>query len=292
MSGSDPVVHTEHTGPPIFADSGSNSGIALFVVLSFAWTWGFGFVASQISTGSPALGAFLMIVAGFGPSLAGVAVVAVSTGRSGVHHWIGRCVNGRVGWGWYVIAFLVSPVVMVIALALNGLMGGSLPAFPAASQIPLAIANFGLVLVIGGPLGEEFGWRGYLMPTLTARMSWRAASLGVGVVWGLWHLPLFFMDGTAQAQMSIAIFLINIIAGSVLFGWLFERTARSVFPALVMHTSLNAFAGILGIVPKATTELPYILVTGLLVLIAAVLLILPDRTQSHGQARGRSQPPC
>lgn len=233
-----------------------------------------------------------MIAAGFGPSLAGLAVVAVSTGKSGLRRWIGHCLNWRVAWGWYVLAFLVSPAEMVFALALNVLLGEALPAFPAATQIPLVIANLGLVLVIGGPMGEEFGWRGYLMPMLTARMNWRAASLGVGVVWGLWHLPLFFMDGTAQAYMPIANFLINMIAGSVLFGWLFERTGRSVLPALVLHTSLNGFAGILGIVPNAATALPYMLVTGLLVLIAAVLLVLPDRTQVRGQARSQSQPPC
>lgn len=219
-------------------------------------------------------------------------MVAVATGQSGLRRWMGRCLNWRVGWGWYVLAFLAPPVFIVFALALNVLLGEALPAFPAASQIPLVIANFGLVLMIGGPLGEEFGWRGYLMPMLTARMSWRAASLGVGVVWGLWHLPLFFMDGTPQADMPIAIFLINIIAGSVLFGWLFERTGRSVLPALVLHTSLNGFAGILGVVPKTPTVLPYMLVTGLLVLVAAVLLILPDRAPVIGLARGRSQPPC
>ena len=292
MSGSGAAVHTRKVGSTVVADTGSNSGIVLFVVLSFAWSWGFGFVASQISTDTPKLGVALMIVAGFGPSLAGVALVATSIGRSGLRRWIGRCFNWRVGWGWYVLAFLVSPVVMVFALALSVLLGEALPAFPAASQIPLVIANFGLVLVIGGPLGEEFGWRGYLMPTLTARMNWRASSLGVGVVWGLWHLPLFFIEGTTQAYMPIAIFLINIIAGSVLFGWLFERTGGSVLPALMLHTSLNGFAGILGIVPTAATVLPYMLVTGLLVLIAAVLIILPDRTFVLGLARMRSGPPC
>jgi hypothetical protein len=78
------MAFTEHTGSSGVADIGSNRGIVLFVVLSFAWSWGFGFVASRTSTGSPALGAILMIAAGFGPSLAGLAVIAVSTRRSGL----------------------------------------------------------------------------------------------------------------------------------------------------------------------------------------------------------------
>jgi len=108
-------------------------------------------------------------------------------------------------------------------------------------------------------------------------MNWRAASIVVGVVWGLWHLPLFFLAGTAQSQIQMPLFLLNILAGSVLFGWLAERTRGSVLPALVLHTSLNAWAGILGIVPTAATQRPFALVTGLLVLVAAGLLLTPDR---------------
>ncbi len=263
-------------GSPRSAEATLTHGIVLFVALAVAWSWGFGFVAYKIKADWPLPSATLMILAGFGPSLAGLAVVALSTGSAGRRTWMSRCLNWRVGSGWCFLAFLAPPAVMVCALVLHVALGGSLPAFPAVSQIPLVIANFGLVLLVGGPLGEEFGWRGYLMPALTARMNWRAASLLVGVVWGLWHLPLFFMAGTAQALMPIPVFLLNILAGSVLFGWLFERTQRSIFPVLLLHTSLNAFAGVLGIVPTAATAQPYMLVTGLLILIAAVLLILPD----------------
>ncbi len=250
--------------------------IALFVALAFGWSWGLGFVASGMKATAPMPSAALMMVAGFGPSLAAGAVAVLSSGSAGLRAWMLRCLEWRVGSGWFLLAFLAPPALMVCGLALHSALGGPLPALPDASQIPLVIANFGLVLLIGGPLGEEFGWRGYLMPSLTARTNWRAASLVIGVVWGLWHLPLFFMAGTAQALMPIPVFLLNILAGSVLFGWMFERTQRSVLPVLVLHTSLNASAGVLGIVPTAMTAQPYMLVTALLVFIAAVLLILPD----------------
>ena len=250
--------------------------IALFVALAFGWSWGLGFVASGMKATAPMPSAALMMVAGFGPSLAAGAVAVLSSGSAGLRAWMLRCLEWRVGSGWYLLAFLAPPASMACGLAFHAALGGPLPALPDASQIPLVIANFGLVLLIGGPLGEEFGWRGYLMPSLTARTNWRAASLVIGVVWGLWHLPLFFMAGTAQALMPIPVFLLNILAGSVLFGWMFERTQRSVLPVLVLHTSLNASAGVLGIVPTAMTAQPYMLVTALLVFIAAVLLILPD----------------
>lgn len=288
MSGHNTLSYVGPIGSPRSPEGASNHAIVFFVALAFAWSWGLGFVASSLKASSPTLSAALMMIAGFGPSLAGVAVIALSTGSAGLRTWIARCLKWRVGSGWYVLAFLAPPAVMVCALALHAALGGALPAFFAASQIPLIIANFGLVLLMGGPLGEEFGWRGYLVSALTSRMNWRAASLAVGVVWGVWHLPLFFLAGTAQALMPIPVFLLNILAGSVLFGWLFERTGRSVLPALVLHTSLNAFAGVLGIVPTPASAQPYILVTALLLLIAAVLLILPGKITGSGTRDART----
>ena len=254
--------------------------IICFVGLAVLWAWALGFAASQVKDSAPILNIILMIAAGFAPSLAAIVIVACFGGRAGLRAWFTRCLNWRVKWYVFVLAFFVPPIVMALALALHVTLGGAVPSFPAASQIPLAVANFGLVLLIGGPLGEEFGWRGYLTRALRKWMNWRVVSLIIGIIWGLWHLPLFFMAGTAQAHMPIPIFMLNILAGSVLFGWLFERSKGSVLPALVAHMSLNTWAGLLGIVPTAISGGTYAIVTGLLVLIALALLVLPDRNQT------------
>lgn len=77
--------------------------------------------------------------------------------------------------------------------------------------------------------------------------------------------------------MPIPVFMLNILAGSVLFGWLFVRTGGSILPAVILHMSLNTWAGILIIVPTATTGQPFAIVTGLLVLVAISLLLAPGR---------------
>lgn len=269
----------------------SATAIVSFFVLAFAWSWGIGFAASQIKTQSVALSEGLLMLSGFGPSVAALVVVVRVSGGAGLRQWLARCLKPRVGWRWFVLAFLAPLAVMVCALAMHAATGGTVETPPAARHIPLAIVNFALVLLIGGPLGEEFGWRGYAMPALAARMSWRAASLIIGVVWGLWHLPLFFMAGTAQSQMSIPVFLLNILAGSVLFGWLWQRTQGSVLPALVLHTSLNAWAGMLIIVPTAATARPYLLVTGLLMVIALVLLFRGDAESASHRRCPAPEPP-
>ncbi len=151
----------------------------------------------------------------------------------------------------------------------------------------MAILNFGLVLVVGGPLGEEFGWRGDALPALVARLDWRTASLIIGAVWGAWHLPLIYLASSSQSHIPIAIFMLNILAGSVEFAWIFERTQQSVLTALVLRTSLNAWTAIIGVVPPAATGRPFALTTGLMVLIASALPLAnrPHRDPECTRAR-------
>lgn len=258
----------------------STTAILGFVVLAFVWSWALGFAGMRVKGEFPVLSMVLMIAAGFGPSLAGFAVVAVSSNGHGLRDWFARCLNWRVDWRWFALAFVFPPAIMLLAVSIHAFLGGSFPATIAADKIPLLILNFALVLAIGGPLGEEFGWRGFAMPALRARMGWRAASLIIGLIWGAWHLPLFFVAGTAQSQMPILVFMLNILAGSVVFGWLCERTQGSVLPALVLHTSLNAWAGILILVPTVETGRPYALVTALLVIVALALILTAGGTSA------------
>ena len=256
------------------------AAIVVFFALAFAWSWIIGYATVQAKWAFPSLSVVLAMTAGFGPSLAALVVVLTFSGSNGLYDWLAHCLNWRVGWSWFAFAFLIPPVIMLITLALHIMLGGDVPAPMAAKHIPLAIANFALVFLVGGPLGEEFGWRGYAMSALTAKVNWRVASFIIGITWGLWHLPLFFIVGTAQSSMPIPLFILNIVAGSILFGWLFERTQGSVLPALVLHTSLNSWAGILMIIPAAETGRPYAVVTGLLLVIAFVLLLAPNQKYS------------
>jgi uncharacterized protein len=262
--------------------------ITSFFALTFAWSWLLGFVAIYAKPYAPFFSAVLLIVSGFGPSITALVTVIFFSGPKGLVDWLKYAFNWRVGWQWYSLAFFMPPLVMFLAQAMHWTLGGTIPTSPAVGHIPLAIANFGLVFLIGGPLGEEFGWRSYAVPALGSKVGWRKASLMIGVIWGLWHLPWFFTAGTAQFQMSLAMFMLNIVAGSVLFSWLFLRSAGSVIPALVAHTSLNAFAGILSIIPTAETARPYALVTGILVTIAFWLLLRPAAQQASSSREGQT----
>jgi membrane protease YdiL (CAAX protease family) len=86
------------------------------------------------------------------------------------------------------------------------------------------MANFPLVFLVGGPLGEEFGWCGYALPVMQKHINWRTAGLVLGVIWAFWHLPLFFIVDTAQSHLPGWLFFVSTVASSVMFAWLFNRS--------------------------------------------------------------------
>jgi uncharacterized protein len=178
------IRHTERDKSEFFLQARARSIPAFFafIALTFGWSWGIGIFATSIGTKAPVLSAALMMVAGYGPSLAGLVVVVAFNRGKGLRDWLTRCLNWRVDWRWYALAFGLPPVVMVIALAIHGLLGGSMPPPMPSNHIPLAILNFGLVFLVGGPLGEELGWRGYVLPALHAHLNWRWASVVLGIV--------------------------------------------------------------------------------------------------------------
>jgi membrane protease YdiL (CAAX protease family) len=176
--------------------------LVAFFVLAYALTWPvIPLVALSPLLGLPAL---------FGPALAAVIIAAVVDGKPGLKILLGRMVRWRVGVGWYAIA-LGLPVVLTLATAGVHLLLGAPTALRFGTLSVLEPIIFVLVV------GEELGWRGYAIPKLLARESALAASLILGVLWGVWHLPTFFVPGAPQYGLPIPAFVILTMAYSILF---------------------------------------------------------------------------
>lgn len=99
-----------------------------------------------------------------------------------------------------------------------------------------------IILFVGGPV-EEFGWRGFLLPELRGRYSVLMSILVIGVVHGIWHLPLHFLNGTVQSAIPIHEFIIITIAMTVLYGFVFEYT-KSIIPMIMLHWFANVSSAI------------------------------------------------
>lgn len=246
-----------------------------FCAMAFAWSWTCWSLSAALTPTSSWLAHVIMFAGGFGPSAAAVVVVWSTRGRSGLRAWLSRCTHWKVGWGWMALAFLAPLVVVSFAAGLHLALGGTIAPSPATGHIPLAMINLFGVLLVGGPLGEEFGWRGFALPQLQTRMGWRSASLVLGLVWGMWHLPLFFIADTLQAHMTLVLFLLSTVAMSVIFAWLALHTRGSVAAALVLHTAINFWPAIVPVLPMPQEYRPYMLVVLIQVLLAAGLMLWP-----------------
>ena len=267
--------------PDVKVASHGDRALLTFAMLAFGWSWGLLWVGATLTLHPAWLGTVIIIASAFGPSLAGVTTVALFDGLAGLKRWLKRCLFWRVGWGWYGIAAFVPLGMMVLALALHAALGGAVPTSPAAGNLWLSVLIFGQILMLGGPVGEEFGWRGYALPSLTQRIGWRWASLMVGGVWALWHLPLFFIPGMAQANMPIALFMASSVALSVIFARLSVNTRFSVLPAIVLHWSVNAGSWAIPVTPQGVVMQPYYLVMGVLFAVAAAVFFKPGPDQSE-----------
>lgn len=243
-----------------------------YLALTFAWSWVCWALSPAIRTGLPWLATLLMFAGSFGPSLAAILVVGRTRGVEGLRAWLSRCLRWRIGWGWWAFALLMPLAVMLLAAGLHIALGGAIVTAPASRHLLMTVVNLPLVLLLGGPLGEEFGWRGYALPVLQGRLGWRAASLGLGLGWGAWHLPLFFIDGTAQAHIPLALFLLSVVAMSVVFAWLVNRTAGSVVAALLFHTAINFWPSVVPVLPAEGSYRAYAFAVAMLVLLALVAL--------------------
>jgi Type II CAAX prenyl endopeptidase Rce1-like len=102
-----------------------------------------------------------------------------------------------------------------------------------------------------GPLGEELGWRGFALPELLKNRSPWLAGLMLGVIWGIWHLPAFFVAGFTQSSISIPVFMISIVALSTLMAWVFKGTHGSLLLAVLGHAMFNLCMD-LGTMPLAS----------------------------------------
>ena len=181
----------------------------------------------------------LMLLGGFMPSVVALVLTGWKEGRAGLKRMWQRMVQFKIGWRWYLA--VVALVVFGTAgqITINSLLGNSFDFSMFLTQLP----SF-LPLILIGPLSEELGWRGYAQTRLQTRWHPLAAGLLVGMVWALWHLPLFLMIGTSQHELKIPFpgFFFGVTALSVLFAWLHNHTKGSIWTAIFFHW-IYTFAG-------------------------------------------------
>jgi membrane protease YdiL (CAAX protease family) len=151
---------------------------------------------------------------------------------------------------------LWAAVLYLTGLGIYLLFGGQVPPFTMIKEelnlIPLYLVMV-VLMPLNGPVGEEFGWRGYALPRLQNRFGPLIASLALGAVWGIWHLPTFFAPQGVLSAMVSALGLIFIlpytmgtIANTIFMTWLYNKTnASALIAGIVWHAAINFWAPVL-----------------------------------------------
>ncbi|MBZ0112128.1 MAG: CPBP family intramembrane metalloprotease [Thermoanaerobaculia bacterium] len=177
---------------------------------------------------------------GYTPALAALATALALSGREGLARLWKRVTMWRVAPWLYALALLGPLCASLVALLGARLLGTVAPFAPGAIPLPKLVIVFVFFALVDGPLGEEIGWRGYLLPKLLERRGPLVASLIIGVVWYLWHLPLYAATGRFEMTATFLIgYLIQNIAWSFVHTWFFRRSGGSAFLAVFLHTAGN-----------------------------------------------------
>ena len=163
---------------------------------------------------------------------------ALVGGGAGAKELLKRLLRFRVHPGWYALALGLPIMVGLAALGISLLSGASLnePFRPR----PLALLQSFVFMFFFVGVGEETGWRGFAVPELMKRYSWRLVAFQVGIVWAIWHAPFF---GTEVTWPQLPAFLTSVLAASVVTTFLFLRTSYSVPLVCAFHGMVDAFSG-------------------------------------------------
>jgi membrane protease YdiL (CAAX protease family) len=183
----------------------------------------------------------------FGPSIAGVIVIAFVYGKAGLRDLVQRTLRWRVGIVWWAIALFLPALLTLISIGINVLLGGKIPGFTFFRQEWYLAPVFFLITIVGGPLGEEFGWRGFALPTLQGKWGPLIASLIIGTVWGLWHVPQFLLPGSLQAVIGMGllpVYVVGEIVLSILMTWVYNKTGGSLLVAGLLYHNADNFWGV------------------------------------------------
>ena len=215
----------------------ADSGTARYFVLAIGITWlallpavlarlgvlpG---VPDQYMGGAP--------IAVFGPTIAAVLASRWEAGREGVRALFRQLRSWTVKPGWYLLALTLPGLVFAVGRAAYALVPGNVGGpwlYP-----PTEAQHVAAMLIV--PIGEEIGWRGFALPRLQRRYGAVKASVILGLLWALWHVPMFLSAGATEASMLTLV--PYFLGASVLFTWFYNRTGGSLPLAILLHVGAH-----------------------------------------------------
>jgi membrane protease YdiL (CAAX protease family) len=225
--------------------------LVFFFLIAFAGAWLIEVPIALSETGTgllpftiprPLLALAIAAATFLGPTLSAYIMTYMTEGRIGIRRLLRRYVLWRVGLRWYLFVLLAIPAIEVLgAIVVPGALG-SFQGLTLTMVLTYPIA-FVSTWVLGGPLGEEPGWRGFALPRLQPLHGPLLGSIILGILWACWHLPLFWSGiWTPPTIPNIVMFILMITCLTIIMTWVFNNAKGSLLITMLMHASFNTFA--------------------------------------------------
>ena len=218
--------------------------LIIFFILSFLISWLLWIPSVLVTAGIIASGPIQILgnFAVFGPFIAAFVLSSMRAEKGEAKRLFLSGWNFKFDKKW-IMALFIPIIISGLALLIVSFIE-PMDRFQYAPPIIMWIPNFFLYYFIGGPFTEEYGWRGYALDRLQAKYNSLYTSLILGFIWGLWHLPLFFIEGTVQSYIPIYEFVLVQMLSSVLYTWILnnnrdEEGNVNVFLAIMYHAMGN-----------------------------------------------------
>jgi membrane protease YdiL (CAAX protease family) len=225
--------------------------LVFFFLIAYAGSWLLEVPIALSETGTgllpftiprPLLALAIAAATFLGPTLSAFIMTYMTEGRIGIRRLLRRYVLWRVAFRWYLFILLGIPAIELLgAIFVPGALG-SFQGLTLSLVLTYPVA-FVSTFILGGPLGEEPGWRGFALPRLQPLHGPLVGSVILGILWALWHLPLFWSGvWTPPTIPNIVMFILMITALTIIMTWVFNNAKGSLLITMLMHASFNTFA--------------------------------------------------
>jgi membrane protease YdiL (CAAX protease family) len=262
----------------------------VFLAITYSVSWVFWIPAGLFGRGVDTFpAALLFYLGGLGPPIAGIILTYLTKDQEGRRNYWQRLIQfKRISADWYFVILLTIPVMFILAILVESLLTGSGIQVENITRFltqPLTIFPFVAFTLLFGPLPEELGWRGYLLDSLQVKRGALTSSLILGTAWSLWHLPLFFLQGTHQNSLGLGtpafwLFMTAMLPESILMTWIYNNNQRSTLSAVLFHTMINLTGELLAVTQRtATYQVLLLTVTAI-----TVTAMWGAKTLTHGKA--------
>jgi len=276
--------------------------LVFYFIFAYAFTWLVAWMPLVLSEDGAGLLSYhwplglyatIAIASFVGPFLSAFIMTGITEGREGVGRLLRQLVLWRVSFKWYLFALIGLPAILVLSVIF---LPGALASFQGLATLsPLfLLALFVYVFFLGGPLGEEPGWRGFALPRLQRRYGALVGSLILGPIWAFWHVPLFWAPAwnLPPTILNIVMFVIAATAFTIVMTWVFNNTKSSLLIAVLVHTSFDmVLASLNGLFPTPIvndygSNVPILIGLGVLALVLVALTRGRLGYQHYGQEEG------